>query len=150
MLGKLNKGQIEKLLTQQLTGRLGCCADGRMYIVPINYFYRNSVVYGHSSAGKKIEMMRMNPHVCFQVDDVQSLFCWESVVAWGTFEEITDPDERQQAMQGLIHRIMPFADHPADHPFHGITGKESDIDTKIGLIVYKIRLSTKTGRFEKS
>lgn len=150
MLGTLNETQIENLLTRQITGRLGCCAEGSMYIVPVNYFYKNSVIYAHSGEGKKTAMMRKNPDVCFQVDDIKGLFQWQSVIAWGKFEEITDPDERQQAMQGLRHRIMPFADHPTDHPSHAIADNEAKIDTEISLIVYKITLSTKTGRFEKS
>jgi len=150
MRGKLNEKQIEDLLTKQVTGHLGCHANGVTYIVPINYFYRNPYIFAHSAKGQKIEMMRKNPKVCFQVDEIKSVFNWQSVIAWGRFEEITEPDEKQQAMQGLIHRIMPLADRPTDHPSHGIAEKESEIDTKIELIVYKITLSKKTGRFEHS
>lgn len=148
MLGTLSEQQIEELLKRQLIGRLGCSANGITYIVPINYVYRDNTIFAHSAEGKKIDMMRKNPSVCFQVDNIQTVFKWQSVVAWGRFEEITDLDEKQQAMQGLIHRIMPLIDTPAGHPSHGITAKESDIGTKIDLIVYKIVLSKITGRFE--
>ncbi|MDP9048681.1 MAG: pyridoxamine 5'-phosphate oxidase family protein [Bacteroidota bacterium] len=148
MLGTLSEQQIEGLLKKQVTGRLGCSVDGITYIVPINYVYRDNTIFGHSAEGKKIEMMRKNPNVCFQVDHIQTVFKWQSVVAWGRFEEITDLDEKQQAMQGLIHRIMPLINSASGHPSHGITGKESDIGTTIELIVYKIVLSKITGRFE--
>lgn len=150
MLGKLNENQIEDLLTKQVTGRLGCHANGITYIVPINYFYRNPYIFAHSAGGQKIDMMRKNPKVCFQVDEIESVFRWKSVIAWGKFEEITGFDEKQQAMQGLIHRMMPLADKPTDHPHHGITEKEAEIDTKIEVIVFKITLSKKTGRFENN
>ncbi|BAU54014.1 pyridoxamine 5'-phosphate oxidase family protein [Mucilaginibacter gotjawali] len=150
MLGKLNEKQIEDLLKKQVTGRLGCHADGITYVVPINYFYRDPYIFAHSAKGRKIDMMRKNPKVCFQVDDIQSVFKWQSVIAWGKYEEITDFDEKQQAMQGLIHRIMPLVDKPAEHPHHAIAEKESEIDTKIEVIVYKITLSKKSGRFENS
>jgi nitroimidazol reductase NimA-like FMN-containing flavoprotein (pyridoxamine 5'-phosphate oxidase superfamily) len=150
MLGKLSETQIDDLLKQQVTGRIACHAGGVTYIVPVNYVYNGKCVYGHSSAGKKIEMMRQNPDVCFEIDEVKNIFSWKSVIAWGTFEEITDIDERERVMQGLIHRIMPFANNPDDHPSHGITEKDSDIGDKIELIVYKIRLTEKTGRFETS
>jgi hypothetical protein len=45
---------------------------------------------------------------------------------------------------------MPLADNPTDHPSHGIADDENDIDTKVQLIVYRIKVSKKTGRFEKS
>ncbi len=53
-------------------------------------------------------------------------------------------------MQSLIHRIMPLANNPGDHPSHGITEKDSDIGDKLELIVYKIKLHQITGRFENS
>jgi nitroimidazol reductase NimA-like FMN-containing flavoprotein (pyridoxamine 5'-phosphate oxidase superfamily) len=150
MLGELNEKQIEDLLTQQVTGRLGCNADGVTYVVPLNYNYNNSIIYAHAALGKKIEMMRKNPDVCFQVDSIRSVFEWESVIAWGRFEEITDIDEKQQAMQGIIHRIMPLVTNPTGHPSHGITDNEYDIGFSVELIVYKIVLSKKTGRYEKA
>ncbi|QEC76898.1 pyridoxamine 5'-phosphate oxidase family protein [Mucilaginibacter ginsenosidivorax] len=150
MLGVLTDIQIESLLKQQVTGRLACHAGGTTYIVPINYFYSAPYIYSHSAYGKKIEMMRQNPEVCFEVDDIQSIFSWKSVVAWGRFEEVTDIDEKARLMQGLIHRIMPLANHPANHPSHGITENDSDVGEKVELIIYKINLDKITGRFEKN
>ena len=94
-------------------------------------------------------MMRANPRVCFEVDDIRSVFQWQSVIANGVYEEITDIDEKQQAMQGIIHRIMPLVTSPEGHPSHGITEKDSDVGTTVELIVYRIRLEEKTGRFEQ-
>ncbi len=148
MLGELNEVQIESLLKQQVIGRLACHADGITYIVPINYVYDGENIYSHSAEGKKIEMMRKNPEVCFEVDEIENVFKWKSAIVWGRFEEITDLDEKQQAMQGIIHRIMPFANNPTDHPSHGITANEYDIGTSVDLIVYKIVITKKTGRFE--
>lgn len=148
MLGELTAVQIEDLLKKQVTGRLACHANGVTYIVPVNYVYSGGYIYSHSAMGKKIKMMRKNPKVCFEADDIKSIFCWKSVIAWGRYEEITDLDEQQQAMQGLIHRIMPLVTTPSGHPSHGITENENDIGTHIDLIVYKIKLDKKTGRFE--
>jgi nitroimidazol reductase NimA-like FMN-containing flavoprotein (pyridoxamine 5'-phosphate oxidase superfamily) len=150
MLGELSEIQIENLLKQEVVGRIACHAEGTTYIVPVNYVYDGTYIYGHSSIGKKIEMMRKNPEVCFEVDDIKSVFRWQSVIAWGRFEEITDVNENEQAMQRLIHRIMPLSDNPTDHPSHGITESESDIGTRVELIVYRIKVSKKTGRFEHS
>ncbi len=147
MLGSLTEKEIDNLLTHQVTGRLACVTDDKAYIVPINYFYKDSTVYAHSAEGKKIDMMRQNPNVCFQVDEISSIFRWQSAIVWGTFEEITDPIEKQQAMQGITHRLMPFVTTPAGHPSHGIASRESDLEN-LDLIVYKIMVTEKTGRFE--
>lgn len=148
MLGELNELQIDALLKQQVTGRIACHANGVTYIVPVNYVFDGASVYSHSAEGKKIEMMRKNPEVCFEVDDVNTIFRWQSVIAWGKFEEVTDMTERQRIMQGLIHRIMPFSENPGNHPSHGIIENDTAIGTDIELIVYKIVLTKKTGRFE--
>jgi nitroimidazol reductase NimA-like FMN-containing flavoprotein (pyridoxamine 5'-phosphate oxidase superfamily) len=150
MLGELSEKQVEDILTQQVTGRLGCCARGIVYVVPINYVYNDGTIYAHSGLGKKIEMMRKNPRVCFEVDEIENIFRWQCVIAWGIFEEITDIDEKQQVMQGIIHRIMPLADNPDNHPSHGITANEYDIGNTVELIVYKIKITKKTGKFEYS
>ncbi len=150
MLGKLNETEIDRLLKEQVVGRIACQSKGEIYLVPINYVYRDGCVYGHSGEGQKIRMMRENPHVCFEIDDIRSVFQWKSVIAKGVYEEITDIDEKQQAMQGIIHRIMPLVTNPEGHPSHGITEKDSDVGTTVELIVYRIRLEDVTGRFEQN
>ncbi|QEC79247.1 pyridoxamine 5'-phosphate oxidase family protein [Mucilaginibacter ginsenosidivorax] len=150
MLGKLNEMQMEELLKKQVTGRIACTDAGVPYIVPVNYVYDGKQVIGHSTMGKKIEMMRKNPRVCFAVDDIKTIFNWQSVIAWGRFEEITDIAEKEQAMMAITHRLMPFAEKPANHPSHGLSEREDDIGTKLDLILYKIVLVNKTGRFERN
>lgn len=149
MLGKLKETEIDSLLKEQVIGRIGCHADDCTYVIPVNYVYDGNFIYCHSSMGQKIEMMRKNPSVCFEVDEIQSTFRWKSVIVWGRFEEITDIDAKQQAMQRLIHRIMPFSDKPTDHPAHGITDNESNIGVSVELILYRIKIERMTGRFEK-
>lgn len=142
MLGDLNKREIIDLLEHQLIGRLGCHADGETYVVPVNYVYRNNAIYAHTGNGKKLDMMRSNPKVCFQVDEIQDIFQWKSVIVWGTFQELTGED-RQQAMQGIIQRIMPLADNGSQRPSHAIPEEQQN-----NIIVFKIQIIEGTGRFE--
>jgi nitroimidazol reductase NimA-like FMN-containing flavoprotein (pyridoxamine 5'-phosphate oxidase superfamily) len=149
MLGELSTDQVEDLLKSQAIGRIGCHSDGITYIVPINYVYDGTFVYGHSAKGQKIDMMRKNPEICFQVDAIQNVVNWQSVIAWGKFEEIIDLHEKEQVMKKLINKIIPLITSETGHPSHGITENESDIGDGIELILYKIALNRKTGRFEK-
>jgi hypothetical protein len=148
MLGELTQNEIIALLSKQHIGRLGFQAETEMHIVPINYVYRKNAIYAFSGNGKKIEAMRKNPKVCFQVDEIGDTFRWKSVLLWGDYEEVSDPSERQQAVQALIHRIMPLTDLPSQHPWHGIASMEQDIDTKVQIIVYRIVINKSSGRFE--
>jgi nitroimidazol reductase NimA-like FMN-containing flavoprotein (pyridoxamine 5'-phosphate oxidase superfamily) len=149
MLGSLNEGEIESLLKELPVGRIGCHADGITYIVPVNYVYDGINLYAHSAEGMKIAMMRKNPEVCFQADAITNLQNWESVICWGKFEEITDMLEREHAMQKIINSIMPLMSGRTAQPSHGFTNNASDIGDGVELILYKIVLSKKTGRFEK-
>lgn len=142
MLGELNKKEITQLLEEQGIGRIGCHVKGETYIVPVNYVYKDGFIYAHSGAGKKIEMMRENPNICFQVDQIADTFQWRSVILWGTYEELSG-EQRQQVMQALIHRIMPLTTKPTQEPSHAISAEFQD-----NLIVYRIKVNYGSGRFE--
>lgn len=142
MLGDLNKKELIDLLESQVICRIGCHSDGETYIVPVNYVYKNNAIYAHSGNGKKIKMMRANPKVCVQVDQIKDTFRWKSAVLWGDFVELTG-EERQQAMQGIIHRIMPLTNRPSEETSHGIK-----IEEHTSLVVYRIDLTKATGKYE--
>jgi len=148
MLGELSEEQIESLLTDLPVGRIGCHADGVTYIVPVNYVYDGVNLYAHSAKGMKVDMMRKNPEVCFQADAITNLQNWESVICWGKFEEITDMMEREHAMQKIINKVMPLMQGETAQPSHGFTNDASEVSFEMELILYKIVLSKKTGRFE--
>lgn len=150
MLGELNATMLEDLLKTQLLGRIGCHADGLTYVVPVHYVYEDPYIYAHSGGGLKVALMRKNPEVCFEVDQVADFFNWQSAVCWGTFEELTGVEETQQAMQKLIDRIEPYLSKAEDaHPSHGIADMASEIGTTKELVLYRIKLTKKTGRFEQ-
>ncbi|MDC1504172.1 pyridoxamine 5'-phosphate oxidase family protein [Winogradskyella sp.] len=86
MLGNLNSRQIEHVLQSLIIGRIGCHADNKTYVVPVTYAYDGTYVYGHTKEGLKIEMMRKNPSVCFEVDVMENMSNWRSVIAWGNLK----------------------------------------------------------------
>jgi nitroimidazol reductase NimA-like FMN-containing flavoprotein (pyridoxamine 5'-phosphate oxidase superfamily) len=149
MLRELKDTQIEALLKDQVIGRIGCHSAETMYVVPVNYVYDGINIYCHSAKGMKIDMMRANPQVCFEVDEIKEVTNWQSVIAWGKFEEITDMKEKQQVLQKLDERVAPFIMDDSVTREHGFVDEESDIGTTVDLIIYKIIVSKKTGRFEK-
>jgi len=73
MIGDLDKYEIEKVLRQQIIGRLACHANDKTYIVPISYAYDGIYIYGHTYEGMKIRMMRENPKVCFEVEIMENM-----------------------------------------------------------------------------
>jgi uncharacterized protein len=150
MLGKLTEQQIDELLNSLPVGRIGCHADGVTYIVPVNFVYDGLSIFAHSAKGMKIDMMRKNPEVCFQADAIENLNNWESVICWGKFEEITDMNEKVKTMQKIIDCVMPLMKGQSAQPSHGFTSNASDVGDNLELILYKLTLYKKTGRFEKA
>lgn len=149
MQGELTREQIENVLRSELTGRIGCHADGRTYIVPISYAYDGQNVYGHSSDGLKIRTMRSNPAVCFEVEQIDDLTNWRTVIAWGIFEELEGAEEHR-AQRRLIERFAPYMTSETAQPTAGPRTAEDTFDPAARrAIFYRIRLTEKTGRFEK-
>ncbi|NJM27022.1 MAG: pyridoxamine 5'-phosphate oxidase family protein [Bacteroidia bacterium] len=108
MLGELSEEQIDLVLHSQAVGRIGIFASGMIYVVPVTYAYHNGFIYAHSKEGTKVKMMRENGSVCFEVDVIDNMANWRSVIAWGTYEELTDNGESENAMDILVARIAPI------------------------------------------
>jgi nitroimidazol reductase NimA-like FMN-containing flavoprotein (pyridoxamine 5'-phosphate oxidase superfamily) len=149
MLGELTREQIEHLLHSEVVGRIGCHSEGRTYVVPVNYAYDGEFLYGHAAPGMKLDMMRANPEICFQVDHRTSLSEWQSVIAWGTFEELQD-HEATLAMDLLLDRLLPLMASDGIPATRDEAQKTLVPGTPVEhLALYRIRLSERTGRFEK-
>jgi uncharacterized protein len=149
MLGHLNKEEIEEVLSNGILGRIGCSLKGKTYIVPINYVYDGKQIIAHSTEGNKIFMMRQNPLVCFEVEEIINNQNWKSVIAQGTYHEITDERERYEAMKLFVDKMMKLkvsttAHAPENNPERMRTNQHS-----ARAVIYRIILAEKTGRYEK-
>lgn len=149
MIGKLNDQQVEEMLFSHIVGRIGCNADGKTYVVPISYAYDGNCIYAHTRDGMKIRMMRQNPAVCFEVDELKDIANWKSVITWGTYEELTDLEDRKAALKALVDRMLPLVTSQTMHLGPQSPFPPKDLNTIAG-IVFRIRLSTKTGRYEEN
>jgi uncharacterized protein len=149
MLGKLNDTETEKILKRQVVGRIGCHADGLTYVVPVSYAYDGESIYAHTFEGMKLRMMRKNPHVCFEADAMKDMANWQSVIAWGEFEEITEPAERNKALQILLDRKLPLLSSITTHLSNDWPFSPGDL-SKIEGTVFRIVLKEKHGRFENN
>ncbi len=141
VLGELTKSQVEDVLRTNVVGRLGCHAFGQTYVAPITYVYEGNYVYGHTSVGMKLQIMRGDPRVCFEVDNMDGLANWISVIAWGTFEELRGSNA-ERAMQLLVEQIESRISGPPGGSVHPRSGM-------MPVVFYRIKLDQKTGRFER-
>jgi nitroimidazol reductase NimA-like FMN-containing flavoprotein (pyridoxamine 5'-phosphate oxidase superfamily) len=150
MIGHLTNDEIEQTLKNNVLGRIGCHDGEKTYVVPVNYVYDGNFIICHSVTGLKIRMMRKNPAVCFEVDEMKSFTNWKSVILWGQYQELTTERDRYQAMKLFVDRmlkmkisetaILPETSEERVHPRS---------PGNIKPIIYRIVINEKSGRYEK-
>lgn len=98
----LTRAEIDNILGRNDVGRLAFSFHDRVDIEPINYVYKDGWIYGRTSKGSKLETIRHNMWVAFEVDELTGLFNWRSVVVKGAFyvmdpQPSRDPDPTDTA-----------------------------------------------------
>ena len=149
MIGKLTGEQIEELLKENVLGHIGCTDGKKTYVVPVNYAYDGKFIIANSLIGMKIEMMRKNPQVCFEVDEMKSFTNWKSVIVWGEYQELTDERDRYYAMKHFVDRMIHLKISKSAIPAE--TSEKMEHPHSLGNmkpIIYRIVITEKTGRFE--
>ncbi len=104
-----NEEIIGEILQKSQICRIAIFADEYPYIVPMNYGYRNSVIYLHSALeGRKIELLKHNGNVGFEIEQEHEVIkdkvsCkwttkYRSIIGYGNIELIND---KKQKVEGL-------------------------------------------------
>lgn len=120
----LGREEIDAILARNHVGRIAYGRDNRIDIEPIHYVYADGWIYGRTSHGAKLETTgyAWSP-VAFEVDEVEGLFQWRSVVVHGGFYTVPADGaewERQEWSRGveLLRGLVPetfTGDDPAPH-----------------------------------
>jgi uncharacterized protein len=106
--------------------------------VPVNYYFDGENIYIHTLPGKKLDALRANPRVCLQVDEIKDAYNWRSVIAYGTFEEISNEETQENVLTKLYSRL------PHMTPVESMLVKGSK-----GTIVFRIKVEEVTGMGEE-
>jgi nitroimidazol reductase NimA-like FMN-containing flavoprotein (pyridoxamine 5'-phosphate oxidase superfamily) len=98
--------EIDQFLTCARVGRLGLIVGGKPYIVPVGYAYADGKIFFHTcSKGLKMEGLRKNPDVCFEVDEsLSDATMFKSVLLFGSAETIDDKEKMIPYLQRLIDK----------------------------------------------
>ncbi len=135
-----------QLLAENYIGRLGYLSRGRGEIIPITYYYnaeQNSIL-SYSGQGGKIEAMRKNPLVTFQVDEISTLEKWKSVLLYGKFTELEGTDAKY-----MLHLFSEGVKKTIKNKGKSIPDFIEDFSSKSNSnspIVYRIDIDEINGR----
>lgn len=148
MLGELNKMQIDNVLISQVLGRLASTDGKQPYIVPVTYTYDGKYIYGQTNVGTKLEILRKNANVCFEVDRMTDMANWECVLVFGTFEELKNKDA-EKAREVLFNRVFTLMTSSTVHAHEHQVAEKLDDSNRVKQVMYRINIKKLTGRFEK-
>ena len=140
-----DKKVLEEILSQAQICRLAMIDNGEPYLLAFNYGFQNNCIYIHSAPeGRKIDILKRNPKVCFEVEQEARLIkgeeackwstLYRSVVGYGKVEIITDFEKKWQALE----IIMKQHGYPDKTEFNK---KEVDF-----IIILKLTISSMHGK----
>lgn len=140
-----DKKEIELIIKNANVCRIALSDNSMPYIVPVNFGYKGNCLYIHSATeGKKIEIIKKNNNVCFEIDINQEIlqgksvcqttmkYC--SVVGYGKAYLINDPEEIIRALDIIIDHYLPENSY-----------EYSDKLIK-KIVIIKIEIETMTGK----
>lgn len=116
------RSEIESILKQAEVCRIGMIDSDYPYVVPVSFGYAENLLYVHSSQfGKKIDIIKQNNKVCFEVDvDVEmveaDIACkwtvkYRSVIGFGKAYMVDDPDEKTKALNVIMEHYSGTSSH---------------------------------------
>jgi len=132
--------ECRAMLAGTHVARLACALNNQPYVVPIHVVFDGESFYSYSTLGKKIEWMRQNPLVCLEIDAVVGTGQWESVVVFGSYEELraTPEYESSRRQAERLFQARPMWWEPGSVPLDG---------RRPGApIAFRIHLHRMTGR----
>ena len=136
---------LEEILNTQVVCRLAMVDEGRAYIIPVNYGYREGCMYIHSApAGKKIDLIRQNAEISFEVEEKVEITTGEracdwstryrSVIGHGHMEILSDDASKQLGLEVLMDQ-------------HGAPElKEFEPKNMKAMVILKLTIDSMTGK----
>jgi len=100
------------MLQRHAVGRMAYSLHDRVDITPIHYVFADGWLFARTSHGAKMTTIEHSPWVAFEVDEIESVFEWRSVVVHGSAHMMPrdgSPLDAQHWSRGveLLRSIVP-------------------------------------------
>ena len=133
-ISEMRREECLRLLSGVKLCRLGCSRENQPYVVPVYLAYDeySGYLFGFTTPGQKIEWMRANPLVCVETDEIAAHDRWESVVAFGVYQELPQSQEQQDRPPPAPQRPRQVDDGPAGWQGDSREGRIENEESKDG------------------
>lgn len=144
----MNQEEIESTILEAKVCRLGMADGEQPYVIPMSFGYLDNTLYFHTGKeGKKMEVLRKNTNVCFEMEVGLEIIpsdnpCkwnmrYKSVVGYGHALILEDPAEKRKALDVIVKHyngpLMPYDEKRVN-----------------GLAVIKVEIDSMTGKQSKA
>ena len=147
MLKNLEIDDCLKVLGNNYIGRLGYIFGQTPYIIPITYFHDADTksIISYSANGHKLHAMRQYNKVTLQVDEIESLQNWKSVLVQGRFEELTGSDAKLY-IRRFAHAVRELMERKGLMVPKFIKDFSNALDNRGVPIVYRLVINNIVGK----
>jgi hypothetical protein len=136
---EMAREDMEKMLSSASHGRLGLCVDNEPYVVPVAFGYMDGKIYIHGAkTGKRVDYVKKNPRVCFEVDEYNPDGSWRSVIIFGHAKLSDETDMKLKGLKALSQK------------FPGGMRLERATVEKMDFYICEIEVEQMTGRMSRS
>lgn len=140
-----DENMVKSILKDALVCRIALCDDKCPYIIPMNFGFKDGYLYLHSGPlGKKMEIIKKNNQVCFEVDIETQLVTAEhpcdwgmnylSVVGFGKALIVDDIKEKKKALNIIMDK---YSNEPS------FEYSETAIEN---VVIIKVKITELTGK----
>ena len=116
---ELDPAECTELLKRHHVGRMAFSRKDVVDIEPIHYVFDDGWLYGRTQPGTKMEILTHHRWIALEVDEIDALFDWRSVVVKGGFyilrrEGSTQEQEIYDKGVEVLRRLVPETLTPDD------------------------------------
>lgn len=138
-----DKTEIEKIIKKALVCRVALSDRNSPYVFPVCFGFKDGCLYFHSAQeGRKIEILKKNNKVCFEMDIDTELVegekgCewgirYSSVIGFGMASFVEDAEEMKKALSILLGHYSDKKYEFSEHSLKQVTVVKIQVESLTG------------------
>ncbi len=124
------------LLQRNHVARPAVTFHDQLEIAPVHYVFHEGCLYVRTSPGAKVQTLRQNPFAAVEVDEIDSLFAWRSVVVHGAVE-VLEPGVHADRYEEALGHLGAVAPSPAEE------GDSAAIARRVVLRIHVVEIQAR-------